>query len=101
MYIIINLGIFYVAYGVLGLFGVQVIPHKYQNKRWSRQYKRSRGIGWLLIGIPWCILYFVMTFAAKKANIKTGITCLLLMICSLPGLIYDLINDRKYNAMLK
>lgn len=97
MYVLIGLGAFYTMYGILGLLGIQYIPKKHRNQPWTRQYKRSCGVGWLLFGIPWCVLYFV----ARQTVMKTPLLLGLIVVCSLPSMVYSVICDRKYDAMLR
>lgn len=66
MGVMISLGIFYTLYGILGLFGLQVIPEKYKGAEWN-----------------------------------TMTILILLIVCSLPSLIYSFKNEQKYKAMLK
>lgn len=49
MFSILFLSIFWIVNGVLGLFGVQFIPEEYRGTDFEREYKRYRGIGWLLL----------------------------------------------------
>lgn len=98
---IIIFGVFWIIYGTLGLFGVQVIPERHRNREWTKQYKKARGIGWLLIGIPWCILYAAVPLLVEPGSVTTGFLCVLLILCSLPGMVYSFMSERKYNAMLQ
>lgn len=90
-------GVFCIVYGLAGLLGFQVIPEKYKGKGWTKKYIRFSGTSWLLLGIPWLILYLVLR--GKELDALSVI--ILLVACGLPCLIYTFINERKYKAMLR
>lgn len=91
------MGIFWCVYGILGLFGVQIIAYEYKGKSWTKKYIHCRGISWLLLGIPWIIVYIVDHYM----NIDNHIWALLLAIASIPSIIYTVVYERKYKNMLK
>ena len=52
MKVIMWIGICWTIYGILELIGIQHIPQKYKGKTWTKDYARSHGLSWLMIGIP-------------------------------------------------
>lgn len=62
MMVLLSLGIFWTLYGVAGLLGFQRINERYKRKSWTKKYIQSCGIGWLMIGIPWIVLYLLCFF---------------------------------------
>lgn len=94
---ILGLGIVWTLYGIAGLLGFQIIDEKYKNHEWTMHFIRYRGVSWLLIGIPWLILYFW----AYGKDMNRLVMCLLLLLCGLPSIIYTIVNDRKYKDMLE
>ena len=97
MEVILGLGIFWTLYGIAGILGFQVINKKYRNHDWTKSYIHYRGISWLMIGIPWLILYLL----AYGKDINRLVVCLLILLCGVPSIAYTIINDRKYEHMLK
>lgn len=59
MGVILALGILWTLRGIAGILGFQVINEKYKNHDWTASYIRYRGKSWLMIGIPWLILYLL------------------------------------------
>lgn len=100
MYVQLTLSIFWIFYGILGLFGIQHIPNRYKGHSWTKEYIRKQGITWLLVGVPWLVFYFVRKFAIPHIEIRSGIVCLILIALSLPSLIATVIWERKYKALL-
>lgn len=98
MPIVLCLSAFWIIYGVLGLFGVQYIPEKYRGSDFEKEYKRYRGIGWLLLGIP----MFVFWIVVHNMDISNKVPFVIVMIViALPALIYDFVVGRKYQKLLK
>lgn len=97
MRVILALGIFWTLYGIAGVLGFQVINEKYRNHDWTTSYIRYRGTAWLMVGIPWLILYLL----AYGKGINRPVMCLLILLCGVPSIAYTIINDRKYAHMLK
>ncbi len=97
MITILALGIVWTVYGLLGLLEFQVIPDKFKGKEWTKSYIRSQGVSWLLLGIPWLIIYAV----THDMNLKTSTMAIILVVAALPTLVYGIINDRKYKKLLK
>lgn len=94
------MSIFWIGYGILGLFGIQNIPSKYKGHSWTKEYIRKQGITWLLVGAPWLAFYLVCKFVIPEVNISLGIELLVLVALSLPTIIFTFIWERKYKALL-
>ena len=92
------LSAFWCVYGILGLFGVQRIPNRYRGTELEAEYKRFQGIGWLLLGIPWLVLWL---FAHNVEIENLMLFMLMLAGLALPSLIYDFVGDRIYRKKLK
>ena len=90
-------GIFWAIYGIAGLLGVQIIPARYRGIKWTRSYIRQQGISWLLLGIPWLILWLTLDSSALDFRLKA----LLLIAVSLPAFFYTLWMDKAYRKRLK
>ena len=97
MTVIFNMSIFYLIYGILGLFGIQIISEEYKGKKWTKSYIRCCGAMRLGLGVPWLAFYLI----AHNMNLKTHIAVAILLAISLPSLIFSCFVDRKYKAMLK
>lgn len=94
------MSIFWIGYGILGLFGIQNIPSKYKGHAWTKDYIRRQGITWLIVGVPWLAFYLVCTFLIHEAEVSLGIELLVLTALSLPAIIITFIWERKYKALL-
>ena len=100
MDVLFVMSIFWIGYGILGLFGIQNIPAKYKGHTWTKEYIRKQGITWLLVGVPWLAFYLVWTFAIPNTDLNTGIEVLILIALSLPALITTIVWEKKYKALL-
>lgn len=97
MKVIMWIGICWTIYGILGLIGIQHIPQKYKGKTWTKDYARSHGLSWLMIGIPWIVLYCILNGKdVPKLNVEV-----LLVLCGLPSVVYSIFYSRKYSTKLK
>ena len=94
------MSIFWIGYGIFGLFGIQNIPAKYKGHSWTKEYIRKQGITWLIVGVPWLAFYLVRTLLIPNADLNTGIEVLILIALSLPALITTIIWEKKYKALL-
>ena len=92
---IIFMGVFWSIYGVLGLFGIQIIPSKYKGKNWTKSYTRCCGVSWMLLGFPWLVFALV----THSMSIDYFIVVIVLITLSIPSLVYTLAYDRKYKTM--
>jgi len=95
--VIFVLSCFWFIYGILGLVGIQHIPKKFRNKEWTKQYKFHQGISWLLISIPWLLLYFI----DRKMMFLFELKALLIILTAIPSIVYSTVYDRKYIKLLK
>ncbi len=97
MEVILGLGTVWTLYGIAGLFGFQVIEEKYKNHKWTIHYIRYRGLSWLMAGILWLIL----GFWAYDKDLNNLVVGLLMLLCTLPSVVYPIVNERKYKKMLE
>lgn len=70
-----------IVYGIVGILGFQIVPRKYRGYNWSKKYKRTQGVGWLLVDDPW--LVFIMEKDLFSINIGTGLTCIILFVLAM------------------
>lgn len=97
MEVLFMMSIFYIGYGILGLFGKMNIPEKFLNQEWTKDYSKEAGISYILIGVPWLILYF----ALKQYDPGLMMTFILIIVLALPAFFLSIHIERKYNKMLK
>ena len=100
MDVLLVMSIFWIGYGILGIFGIQNIPAKYKGHSWTKDYIRKQGITWLIVGVPWLAFYLVRILLIPDADLNTGIEVLILIALSLPALISTIILEKKYKALL-
>lgn len=90
---VLFMSIFWIIYGILGIFfGIQVIPKKYKGSPYEREYKKNRGISWILLGIP----YLIIDILAVNTSMERNQVVMLLIVCSIPSLVFDFWSQRKY-----
>lgn len=94
MSVMLLLGIFWTLYGIAGLMGIQRIPPAYRGKRWARKYARTCGVGWLMIGIPWIILYLLCSYY----EVRWSATALFMVLVSLPSILYSTYIEKLYQT---
>ncbi|MDY5730900.1 MAG: hypothetical protein SPL05_05090 [Eubacteriales bacterium] len=98
MIVVLCFSIFWIIYGILGILGIQNIPEKYKGSDFEKEYKRYRGISWLLLGIP----MFVFWLVVHNMDISSKVLFVIVMIViALPAIIYDFVVGRKYQKLLK
>ncbi|MBQ6878343.1 MAG: hypothetical protein IJO22_08115 [Oscillospiraceae bacterium] len=97
MEVIFFMSLFNIGYGIFGLFGKMNIAEKFKGHEWTKDYMRELGIGDILLGVPWLILYF----AFKQYDPGYWTIFLLIILLALPSLIYVILIERKYNKLLK
>jgi hypothetical protein len=88
---ILGCGIFWIIYGILGLFGIQNISKEYKNKSWTKQYKRSRGIDWMILGISWIVVYFIISTYEPGGFIMVAI----IILFSIPSFVYSFYIEKN------
>ena len=101
MSVMFVMSIFWTIYGIAGLLGYQNIPEKYRGHSWTKDLIRCQGKSWLMLGVPWMMVYLAATFVFADMSIKTGTWLIFDLVVAIPGLIYTVIWDRKYKAMLE
>ena len=98
MQVIMSMSIFWILYGIAGVLGFQNIPHKYKLHSWTKHYIRCQGISWLMLGIPWLILYLLMTVCFADTHIRISVIILMLLVLAIPAVIYSIRLERKVNV---
>ena len=94
------LGIFWTLFGAAGLCGIRKIPSKIKGYSWGKEYFRRANIGYLLLGVPYFVLFVVIPACFPNFN-HNEISKILIIAPGLPSVIYSILNDRKYKALLK
>ena len=97
MEVLFMMSIFNIGYGVLGLFGKMNIPEKFEGNEWTKNYKRQMAICYILLGIPWLILYFAF-MQYDPGYLKMF---LIIILAALPSLICVILTELKYLKLLK
>ena len=88
-----NLCIFWIVYGIAGLCGFQIIDKKFKGKTWTKHYIRGLGVSWLMLGIPFLIVFLVTESMALDPTLAY-------ILFAIPAIIYTCIHEKKYKAML-
>lgn len=86
------LSVFFVIYGILGLFGIQRVPKKHKGKDYEPEYKRSLSVIYLMAGIPWLILCLLLSVY----SISVGKTIIIYITISVPSLVYSILTENNY-----
>lgn len=97
MDVFLFLGVFWTMYGIAGLFGYQRIPRRCKNQSWTKEYIRSSGVSWLMLGIPWMLLYGASLIWDISSH--WGIVTGLALALSVPSIVYSIRMERKYKVM--
>lgn len=97
MEVILGIGTVWTLYGIAGLLEFQNIEEKYKNHEWTLRFIRLRGVSWLMAGILWLIL----GFWADDKDLNNLVVGLLMVLCTLPSVVYIIVIDRKYKKMLE
>lgn len=97
MITVLILSIFFIFYGILGLFGIQNIPEVYLDTEFAKSYKRFSGIGWLLLGIPYLVVWIV----THNMGLPPLTIVLILLACGIPSLIFTCIGSIKFGKWRK
>lgn len=98
MTVLLFLSLFWITYGTLGVFGIQNIPNKYHGSDFEKEYKRNRGIGWLLLGIPMFVFWLVVH---NMGSLNMMPFVFIMIVIALPAVIYDFVVERKYQNFLR
>ena len=97
MEILFAMSIFYICYGILGLFGKMVVPEKFKGYEWTKNYSKEQGFSYILIGIPWSIL----CYAFEKFDPGYVVMFSTIILTALPSFIYGIYIDKKYSKLIK
>lgn len=97
MEVIFMMSLFYIGYGISGLFGKMRIAEKFKGHECTKNYMRELGIADILLGVPWFILYL----AFEQYDPGFVLTFLLIIILSLPEFFLTINVERKYDKLLK
>ena len=101
MRVVMGMSIFWMLYGIAGLLGFQNIPAKFKGHSWTEEYTRKQGLTWLLLGIPEFLLTVIITNFFPALIAPNPITQIAIVVLGMPSLIYSILLDRKYRALLK
>lgn len=91
------MSVFWICYGILGILGIQNIPKDYKLTEYAKEYKKFSGIGWLLLGIP----YFIIWIVAHNIDISQYIKIPIFVACTVPSLVYSYIGEKKFRKRLE
>ena len=97
MEVLLAMSIFDTVYGILGLFGKMNIPEKFKGHEWTKDYIRGLAVAYILLGIPYLVLYFVFR-QYDPGFVKMFI---FIILSGLPSLFLIIFHERKYNKLLK
>ena len=100
MRVILFMSVFWILYGIAGILGFQNIPQKYRGHSWTKNYIRSQGLSWLILGLPWFGFYLVRTFLLTEA-VTTGMSVTIMLLLSIPALIVSIVFEKKYKRMYR
>ncbi len=91
----------WIVYGIAGILGIQFVPAKYRGYVWTKDYMRSRGIAFLLLGALWFLFGLAARCFSFDLGSRIGLTFLILLVLGMPSIIYGHRIDRKYRSMLE
>lgn len=94
------LSVFWIIYGIAGLFGFQNIPAKYKGHSWTKDYIRCQGATWLMLGLPLFAFYLLWTFFFADAPVHPGSIVLIVLVLAIPSLMFTITWEKKYKALL-
>ena len=97
MEVLFAMSLFDICYGILGLFGKMNIAEKFKGHEWTKDYIRGLAIAYILLGIPYLILYL----AFRQYDTGYVKMFLFIILAGLPALIFIIFHERKYNKLLK
>ena len=92
------ISICYTLYGIAGLFGFQIIPEQHKGRPWTKAYKQSQGIAYLMLGAPWLLVCLLEDVCLSDVPVWGMI--LIVALVAVPAFIFALAIDRKYKALL-
>lgn len=95
MQLMLIVGFIWTVYGLTGmLLGKQILPQKYKGHTWTRDFSVYRGATWILLGVPWLLLYD----AYHLTNISPLGMFWRVLIASIPSIVFTYWGDRRYDA---
>ena len=101
MNVIKGMSIFWILYGIAGLFGFQNIPSKFKGYSWTKEYIQRQGITWILLGFPYLVLSFVLPAYFPNLDRHNATVTIVIIALGMPAFIYSMMIDRKYKALIK
>ena len=101
MNVIKGMSIFWILYGIAGLFGFMNIPPKFKGYSWTKEYIRRQGIAWILLGVPYFILSFVLPAYLPNLVGHNRTVTIAIIALGIPAFTYSMIIDRKYKALIR
>ena len=99
MNVVKGMSIFWILYGIAGLFGFRNIPDKFRGYAWTKDYMHRQAFSWILLGVPYFLLSFVVP--VYFPGLTGRMTSLLIVALGMPAFFYSVWVDRKYKALLK
>ena len=94
MRVILILGIFYTIRGIAGMMGHSIVREEYEGYCWTKEYKKSIGISYLILGVP----YIILGACGILDGIKLLHGIVLILLTSIPSFVYSLYIDKKYKV---
>ena len=89
----------YFLYGVVGLFGFQIIPEAHRHRPWTKAYNRWQAVSWILTALP--LLVYSFYFSSGQCIVSLGKRIGLLLLLFVPTIIFEVILSRKFSRLLK
>ena len=88
----IIVSIFFIIYGILGLFGIQVISQKYKNTKVEKEYKKNVGVHWIITGVLWLFINLIEPYMHFVESNRLNF----IILAVLPGVIYLRMKEKKF-----
>ena len=101
MRVLLFMSIFWIIYGISGLLGFQHIHSKYKGYSWTKEYIRCQGATWLMLGVPLLVFERIIAYFFADTHISFGVIIVIYLILAMPSLVFTIIYEKKYNALLK
>lgn len=97
-YNMLILSIVYIITGIFGLCGKQfIVPDKYDGFPWTKKYLQGNGLSWILLGVPWFILFLIPI----KDRFDMITVMIILIFAALPSLAFSIYHTIKFKKILK
>lgn len=101
MQVLLFMSIFWIIYGIAGILGFQHIHPKYKGYSWTKEYIRCQGVTWLMLGVPLLAFERIIAYFFADTHISFGVIIVIYLVLATPSLIFTVIYEKKYNALLK